>query len=607
MIKFNNCNHQVKVLLPQQKSVEEIDNCVSDADNKIEESKILPKKELSTLTDDALASYNIGLLGLNKNSKTDGSIVKVSGFELSSNKLVQDDYIDVGSVLNTEDLLIELPDDVRVDKNFNVGIKTFQQVSTQEVHNVYNSVTKLNAIKLDRLMSEVSVNYNNQSVQEELVTKFIDENNLNNTTVEDILNGFNNISELTKNIGGIFANRQARFMAIEDFTDKLKQNEAQVFLDENHITSISAEELTKKLEDIKVDVSKTGGGFTSSIKKNLLLDSLKSELNAVCFQDTVDKVKDKLDQNIEKSFNLFSFEASFEKDYKEQLKAFVGDIFANDDYFATSLDAFTEREIDTFIDSVITDVHKANPNVSEAETLEIVKATIQERLVIDPFAPLNITDNLMNTHSALLSDEEKAIKADINDIEQDKDPVAIDGTGVDYSKLLNADVRITDISADWDFMDMDTALNSKDMYGVYSKDTSAALIYESLDTLRPQLKVMIEEEFSISGKVFNDNVVDKYLNYFMTETLREAIQAKYHDSLPELYPNTVLSSNATIKELGELLTTKVKNELAEGYGAFGTNWQAQGIDPLLCATSDYFLSAVEIMQKQEMEYKKSGF
>jgi hypothetical protein len=50
----------------------------------------------------------------------------------------------------------------------------------------------------------------------------------------------------------------------------------------------------------------------------------------------------------------------------------------------------------------------------------------------------------------------------------------------------------------------------------------------------------------------------------MTETLREAIQAKYHDSLPELYPNTVLSSNATIKELGELLTTKVKNELAEG-------------------------------------------
>ena len=92
----------------------------------------------------------------------------------------------------------------------------------------------------------------------------------------------------------------------------------------------------------------------------------------------------------------------------------------------------------------------------------------------------------------------------------------------------------------------------------------------------------------------------------MTEVVREAIQTKYHDILPDLYPNTVLSANATIEDLGKLLTTKVKEELAEGKDSFGTDWASDGIDPLLCATSDYFLSEEERYLKLEMEFTKAG-
>ncbi len=596
MIKFNSSNQPIKYLMQQPQKVDDVEHCEPSTENKIEEQQFVPKNTISSSLDDALASYNKALLGMNLISKTEKNFEAVKDIDT-------EDHFDYTCDSSSNNL--SKPSNIGkvVDE---VTSAFLQTVSTQDVYDVYESVTKINTNKLYALMSEVGFNYNDQDYQEELVGKFIDENSLNNTTVDDIINGFSEISETVKNIGGFFATQQARYMAVEDFTNKLQQKEAQSFLDEHNITSLTADDLTKKLEDIKSSASKAGG-LSGAIVKKAGIFALKSELNSIALQDNLDKMKDIIDQSIDKTFNTFSLEASFAKDYKEELKTYVGDIFANDDYLATSLETFTEREIDTFIDAVITDVYKANPQANDSEVLEMVKTTIQERLVVDPFAPLNITDNLMKTHSALLSDEEKAIKADINDIEVDKDPTIIDGRGIYYSRMPNADIKISDISADWDYMDMDTALNSKNMYGEYSEDTSSALIYSSLDCLRPQLIDMIKEEFTVNCKEFNEDVVNKYLNYFMTETLREGIQAKYHDTLPELYPNTILSGDATIKELGELLTTKVKNELAEGDGSFGTNWKSQDIDPLLCATSDYFLTDEEIMQKQEMEYKKSGF
>ena len=96
------------------------------------------------------------------------------------------------------------------------------------------------------------------------------------------------------------------------------------------------------------------------------------------------------------------------------------------------------------------------------------------------------------------------------------------------------------------------------------------------------------------------------MNYYITEAVREGIQAKYHESMPETYPDTILSSDCTIQDLAELLVTKVKEELAEGESAFGTNWQSEDTDPLLLATSDYFLTGEERIQKALMNNKKSG-
>ena len=219
---------------------------------------------------------------------------------------------------------------------------------------------------------------------------------------------------------------------------------------------------------------------------------------------------------------------------------------------------------------------------------------------------MSISQNLLNTDDSLLSDEEKAIKADMLNIEQDKDPEAINGDGIDYSVMPHAAVNVAQVSTDWDYMDMDTALNSKNIYGEFSTNTTTANLYKNLEFLKPQLKEMIKAEFEAIGKEFDEAIVDKYLNYFMTEVVREAIQAKYHETLPDLYPNTVLPANATIEDLGKLLTTKVKEELAEGNDSFGTNWANDEIDPLLCATSDYFLSEEERYLKLEMEFTKAG-
>lgn len=60
----------------------------------------------------------------------------------------------------------------------------------------------------------------------------------------------------------------------------------------------------------------------------------------------------------------------------------------------------------------------------------------------DPLAPMNITDNLLNTADYLLSDEEKAMKADMQDIEFDKDPEKIDGSGFDYNVMTDAGTTI---------------------------------------------------------------------------------------------------------------------------------------------------------------------
>ena len=106
---------------------------------------------------------------------------------------------------------------------------------------------------------------------------------------------------------------------------------------------------------------------------------------------------------------------------------------------------------------------------------------------------MNITDNLLNTADYLLSDEEKAMKADMQDIEFDKDPEKIDGSGFDYNVMTDAGTTIASMTTDWDYMDIDTALNSKNLWGNFSTNTSSAKIYSNLEQMKPQLKAYIKD------------------------------------------------------------------------------------------------------------------
>lgn len=297
--------------------------------------------------------------------------------------------------------------------------------------------------------------------------------------------------------------------------------------------------------------------------------------------------------------------------HKPELREYVSNIMANDnDVDPSGINQyiyFKERELDTFVDSIISQVVK-NSGSQDVETLlSEIKDAISRALKSDPYAPENINKSLLATDDYLLSDEEKKLKADLVDVEFDSDPTKIDGSGFDYSVMSNTEAKVADLTSDWDLLDINSALNCKSPYtGAYSKNSSTITLYKNLEQLKPQLKAYIKEQLNAQGLEYNEQTVEKYLNYYITETVREAIQAKYHDILPDLYPDTVLPANATLQDLGKYLVTKVKDEIAEGSTSFGTTWNASGFDPLLNSTSDYFLTPKEIKQKEQMNNKKSG-
>lgn len=342
-------------------------------------------------------------------------------------------------------------------------------------------------------------------------------------------------------------------------------------------------------------------------------------------QEELDGIQNVVNDNLNKTFGIFSDdeetpEAPSTKTTTElfdeitpskpELREYVSNIMANDDDVEPSginqYIYFTERELDTFVDSIISQVVK-NSDSQDVETLlSEIKDAISRALKSDPYAPMNINKSLMATDDYLLSDEEKKLKADLVDVEFDSDPTDIDGSGFDYSVMSNAEDKVADLTADWDISDIDSALNCKSPYtGAYSKNSSTITLYKNLEQLKPQLKAYIKEQLSAQGREYDEQTVEKYLNYYITETVRESIQAKYHDKLPELYPDTVLSADATLQDLGEYLVTKVKDEIAEGSTSFGTTWSTSGFDPLLNSTSDYFLTPQEIAQKKQMNNKKS--
>lgn len=342
--------------------------------------------------------------------------------------------------------------------------------------------------------------------------------------------------------------------------------------------------------------------------------------------DELDDVQKVVNDNLNKTFGIFSEDEDTTETpstktttelfdeitpSKPELREYVSNIMANDDDVEPSginqYIYFTERELDTFVDSIISQVVK-NSDSQDVETLlSEIKDAISRALKSDPYAPMNINKSLIATDDYLLSDEEKKLKADLVDVEFDSDPTKIDGSGFNYSVMSNAEDKVADLTADWDISDIDSALNCKSPYtGAYSKNSSTITLYKNLEQLKPQLKAYIKEQLSAQGREYDEQTVEKYLNYYITETVRESIQAKYHDKLPELYPDTVLSADATLQDLGEYLVTKLKDEIAEGSTSFGTTWSTSGFDPLLNSTSDYFLTPEEIAQKKQMNNKKSG-
>ena len=444
---------------------------------------------------------------------------------------------------------------------------------------------------------------------------YIDNNKLD-ISLENLKSFFSDVMD--KQPSGAMAGEQ---YLIERFNDYIENGYTPSFnIDDFHRQQ---DELYKDYQDA---LSNSNSGAPETPENSGISTTPTTPGQTPPTQEELDAIQKVINDNLNKTFGIFSDdedtpEAPSTKTTTElfdeitpskpELREYVSNIMANDDDVDPSginqYGYFTERELDTFVDSIISQVVK-NSDSQDVETLlSEIKDAINSALKSDPYAPMNINKSLMATDDYLLSDEEKKLKADLVDVEFDSDPTKIDGSGFDYSVMSNANDRVADLTADWDISDIESALNCKSPYtGGYSKNSSTITLYKNLEQMKPQLKAYIKEQLSAQGLEYNEQTVEKYLNYYITETVREAIQAKYHDRLPELYPNTVLPSNATLQDLGEYLVTKVKDEIAEGRTSFGTTWSASGFDPLLNSTSDYFLTPEEIAQKKQMNNKKSG-
>lgn len=443
----------------------------------------------------------------------------------------------------------------------------------------------------------------------ESLQKYIDDNNLD-ISLDNLKWFFSDVIDKQPS-GGAMASVQYLLIRFNDY------------IENGYTPSLNKDSLHSQQDELYKDYTDALGNGDSEAPQISTTPTTPGQTPPTV--KNLDEVKSILNKNIDKTFNIFSDdeetpEAPSTKTTTElfdeitpskpELREYVSNIMANDDDVEPSginqYIYFTERELDTFVDSIISQVVK-NSDSQDVETLlSEIKDAISRALKSDPYAPMNINKSLMATDDYLLSDEEKKLKADLVDVEFDSDPTDIDGSGFDYSVMSNAEDKVADLTADWDISDIDSALNCKSPYtGAYSKNSSTITLYKNLEQLKPQLKAYIKEQLSAQGREYDEQTVEKYLNYYITETVRESIQAKYHDKLPELYPDTVLSADATLQDLGEYLVTKVKDEIAEGSTSFGTTWSTSGFDPLLNSTSDYFLTPQEIAQKKQMNNKKS--
>ena len=288
-------------------------------------------------------------------------------------------------------------------------------------------------------------------------------------------------------------------------------------------------------------------------------------------------------------------------------------IEADDDTYAYSL--LSGREIDTFVDAMTTKViqeesQKNPPNYETAYLVQKIKDEIAKALITDPMAPQDIDHYLMDTEDYLLSPEERAIKHDMDKIGYDTDPEEIDALEVDYTGL--ADMSVYDILQNGNifdelfYNDIDSAVDCivfRDGKPVYDENSFAGIIYQQLDKLEGQLLTLIKSEVEAKGGTYNEENARRYLQFFMTETAREVIQAFFAnqgiEAYQDLYPETILAANPSMKDIAELLTTRVKNELAKD-NPFDTKMESGTVDSLLVCTSDYFLTPEQREQKSLM-------
>ena len=211
---------------------------------------------------------------------------------------------------------ISVPDDVieKIEKGiddaydaFNGDATAVAGVTLSEAKDLYGALTSPSTNEFSVLYTLVmSKQIASSSTKDTLIENFIEKNDLDGVTVDDIKSKFNEISETVKNTNATaFGKVTVKQELIETFANEViaqkQQRYAKEFIENNNLENITAGELINEIKYIQTKMS-SKEGLTSTSALFVELGKLADKLNN---EEEGSSLKDALDNAISDAFDKF--------------------------------------------------------------------------------------------------------------------------------------------------------------------------------------------------------------------------------------------------------------------------------------------------------------
>lgn len=195
-----------------------------------------------------------------------------------------------------------------IEENINKTYDAFKEtVTLSEAKDLYGALTSPSTDEFSVLYSLVmSKQIASSSTKDTLIENFIEKNDLDGVAVDDIKSKFNEISETVKNTNATaFGKVTVKQELIETFANEViaqkQQRYAKEFIENNNLENITADELINEIKYIQTKMS-SKEGLTSTSALFVELGKLANKLNN---EEEGSSLKDFLGDSVDKVFDDF--------------------------------------------------------------------------------------------------------------------------------------------------------------------------------------------------------------------------------------------------------------------------------------------------------------